>query len=80
MLRVLAEGRVDGRPSEMAVRKSVWVADGMAVVAVVFMSEAFWVLDATSALVISIGAVSTSTCAAIASFAVVLFSEDKESF
>jgi hypothetical protein len=76
----LAEGSIDGRPSEMAERKSAGVADGMAVVAVVFMSEAFGVSDATSALVISIGAVSASTCAAIASFAVVLFSEDKESF
>ena len=64
----------------MAERKSARVADGMAVVAEVFMSEAFWVLDATGALVISVRAVSTSTRAAIASFAVVLFSEDKESF
>ena len=50
---------------------------------VVFMaigSEAFGVADPPSPLVETKGAVSATACTAIAAFAVILFSEHKESF
>ena len=48
-------------------------------VAVEFISEAFWIPDASCPLVEAVGAVFASARAAIATFAVVLFGEDEES-